>query len=138
MYADTHDGNDRPMHLRILSSACLVLASLAWGCGGSNVGACDYRQGSSNGPEPRCQEMRSSTPGSVESFLAACRTAGANPIEGECPREDMVAGCDEGALPDGTSAIDWYYRSPANEEGITVVESRDDVDLMCDGDVVDP
>lgn len=85
-----------------------VSAVVLSGCGvlgGSS--ACDFRQGSVNGPEPRCQERVNTI--SAEAFKGACKVAGGISSDGTCPREGVVAGCMIGVQGDGSKVNDWYY-----------------------------
>ena len=100
----------------------LVIASLATACGlGDLLGEqapvhCDFRKGSSNGPEDRCQELVPGAPQAGEMHKAACLTAQATPGDGLCPREGVVGGCDLGKQLDGTETRDWYYAPMTREE----------------------
>lgn len=104
--------------MRTLFLATYILAlplSLA-GCdlGGGAVG-CDFREGSLNGPEDRCQER---TGLQAATFDAACEASGGVPVDGGCPMDGVVAGC----LLNGSGAngdvIDWYY-APETVESVT-------------------
>lgn len=95
--------------LLTLSLSTLVLASQ--GCDIIGTTSCDFREGSVNGPEPRCQE-RSGVQGGGETFKTACEALQGEAIEGECPQEGIVLGCDLGG-----DVIDWYY-SPKTEEEV--------------------
>lgn len=90
-----------------LSLSILVLAPL--GCVGGTT-SCDFRDGSVNGPEPRCQE-RSGLQGGA-TFKATCEGLGAEGIDGSCPADGIVLGCEIG--PD---VVDWYY-APRTEDEI--------------------
>lgn len=86
-------------------AACTLVLSGCGVFGGSS--ACDFREGSSNGPEPRCQERVDTI--SAEVFKGACTAAGGKPSDGTCPREGVVAGCMIGVQGDGSKVNDWYY-----------------------------
>lgn len=85
--------------------ALLALAPLT-GCGVTDAVGCDFRGGSVNGPEDRCQE-RSGV--SAASFGATCEALGGEVLDGGCPRDGAVGECDLGAQGDGTHVYDVYY-----------------------------
>lgn len=98
---------------RLASLACLfVIASLS-GC--SSAVGCDFRdvkEGLNNGPEPRCQER---TGLQAATFGGACEALSATVLNGGCPHEGIVFGCNL-----GTDVVDWYYapktRADAEQE----------------------
>ncbi|MES2641273.1 MAG: hypothetical protein V4850_17415 [Myxococcota bacterium] len=104
----------------------LFVLPLLAGCGAfdSAIG-CDFREGSSNDPEPRCQER---TGVQATGFDVTCEGIGAIPVEGGCPTEGIVAGCDITAAGTTGEVIDWYYAPEtletvtANCTGGTVIE----------------
>src|SRR4051812_34279742 len=110
------------MITRSLLLATLVSSlslSFAASCGGANGIGCDFRDGSLNGPEDRCQERRGFQ---STGFGPPCEASGGKPLDDGCPRDGIVGGCDL-----GQDTFDWYY-SP------TTVD-----DINCDsGDVLDP
>ncbi len=92
-----------------------VSAVVLSGCGiFSGSSACDFREGSSNGPEPRCQERVETV--SADVFKAACGVAGGKSSDGKCPREGVVAGCMIGVQGDGSKVNDWYYAPKTRSE----------------------
>ncbi len=88
----------------LLAAFGAVVLSGCGAFGGSSF--CDFRQGSSNGPEPRCQQRVNTI--SAEVFKGACTAAGGMPSSGTCPREGVVAGCFIGTQGDGSKVNDWY------------------------------
>lgn len=76
------------------------------GCGLGGYVACDFRQGSLNGPEDRCQERHGL---SAPAFKGACTASGGTPTDGRCPSANVVGGCNLGLQGDGTEVLDWYY-----------------------------
>jgi hypothetical protein len=93
----------------------VVLGLGVGGCGlGTQTGSCDFREGSLNGAEPRCQERVDTI--EAETFKAACDASGGEPADGECSREGVVAGCMIGKQGDGSEVIDWYYAPKTVEE----------------------
>lgn len=85
-----------------------VSAVVLSGCGLFNASsACDFREGSANGAEPRCQERVNTI--SAEAFKGACTVSGGKPSDGTCPRDGSVAGCMIGVQGDGSKVNDWYY-----------------------------
>lgn len=110
----------------LLSVAVLSLFSAASsGCIGATT-SCDFREDSVNGPEPRCQERSGFQGGAA--FKAACEGLEGEGIDGSCPQDGIVLGCDISG--DGT-VVDWYY-APRTE---------DDVKADCesdDGKIVQP
>ncbi|MEW5847738.1 MAG: hypothetical protein AB2A00_02950 [Myxococcota bacterium] len=113
-------------------ATCLLMTMWAlqscgyvWG-----VTHCDFREVET---PPRCQE-REGAAGAA--FMAICEVTKGSPVEGPCPREDLVAGC-RGETNPAMVATDWYYRA----EGAEPVRTRDDVKPICDEDgytLVDP
>ena len=106
----------------IFTAALLVTS----GCGADGIG-CDFREGSVNGPEPRCQE-RTGLQG-LPVFGATCEALQGTAIDGGCPREGAVAGCIIGS--GGGDVIDWYYAPTTREEA--EIKCVDD-----DGELVEP
>lgn len=106
------------MVLVVVVGAC-TLAPLLTGC--SEAVGCDFRDvesGLNNGPEDRCQER---TNLQAAGFDVTCDGLGATSIEGGCPREGIVFGCEIG--PD---VVDWYYEP----------HTADDAALECGGDPI--
>lgn len=101
----------------VLLSALVILPV---GCGFGTTTSCDFREGGVNGAEPRCQE-RSGFQGG-ETFKAACDALQAKPIDGPCPDDGIVLGCEVG----GSDVIDWYYPP----------KTEDEVRADCDADSV--
>jgi hypothetical protein len=103
--------------------ALFAVASLATviACDGVVVG-CDFRGDSVNGPEPRCQER--SQLGAF-GFAESCGVAGGEALEGGCPTEGIVAGCNIGAQGDGSPVIDWYY-APETVESVQIECGNDE------------
>lgn len=91
-----------------------ALSPLAFGCGlGGGTTGCDFREGSLNGPEPRCQDWIGGVVG--VSYEQTCKTAGGKVCSGGCPHDGIVAGCEQKTSnADGSRMIDWYY-SPKTE-----------------------
>lgn len=84
-----------------------LLALALSGCGiiAGNTG-CDLRiENAANGYEDRCQE-RTGFQGNAL-YGEFCTALGGIDIEGGCPTEDVVGGC-ESNLGSG-KVIDWYY-----------------------------
>lgn len=85
------------------------LALLLAGCGGATT-SCDFRNGSVNGAEPRCQEWQNSIVGPTGTYKTTCGIAQGEYRDSECPRDGIVAGCEQNANnADGSKVIDWYY-----------------------------
>jgi hypothetical protein len=97
----------------LLLALGLGAASLSSACGVEGAVGCDFREGGANGAEDRCQE-RSGLGAPV--FSAACETLQGTVVEGGCPREGIVVGCQVGEEGDGTPVIDWYYAPMTREE----------------------
>jgi hypothetical protein len=83
--------------------ACFVLS----GCGVSGSASCDFRDGGTNGSEPRCQERVDTL--AAEAFKATCGVARGVAANGRCARADSVGGCEVGTQGDGSKVNDWYY-----------------------------
>ncbi len=82
----------------------------------SGTVSCDFRGGSLNGPEPRCQEWQNSL--AATTFEQTCNTAKGKYISGECPRDGIVAGCQQQTNnADNSVTIDWYY-APKTEASV--------------------
>ena len=100
----------------LLAAFGAVVLSGCGAFGGSSF--CDFRQGSSNGPEPRCQERVNTI--SAEVFKGACTAAGGIPSSGTCPREGVVAGCFIGTQGDGSKVNGLKFTDRRNGESHTV------------------
>ena len=108
-----------PMKYEHALLASLASALLSSSCGGPNGIGCDFREGSLNGPEDRCQERRGVQ---APAFGPSCAAAGGETLDDGCPREGIVGGCDL-----GQDVFDWYYAPTALD------------DITCDsGEVLDP
>lgn len=97
---------------------------LGSGCGGGFVG-CDFRSGSKNGAEPRCQDANGliATTGTYQS---TCQAAGGQYLASGCPSAGVVAGCEQKTNnADGSTAIDWYYAPKTAAEVQTSCTSPD-------------
>ncbi len=107
-----------------MRTAVVMMVMALGGCGVvfDTVG-CDFRDGSANGPEPRCQE-RSGIQGNL-AFQETCEALGGALEDGGCPDEDeIVFGCSAGA-----DVTDWYYPP----------KTADDADQECgSSDILDP
>jgi hypothetical protein len=108
----------RPASFLLATSALILVVAGTVSCGGPNGVGCDFREGSLNGPEDRCQERRGLQ---STAFGPACEASGGVVIEDGCPREGIIGGCDL-----GQDVFDWYYAP-------TTVE-----DINCDTEVLDP
>jgi hypothetical protein len=97
----------------------VVVASLGSGCG--KVG-CDFRGGSVNGPEDRCQEREGI---SATMFMLGCAAAGGEQVEGGCPEEGRVFGCNLGLQGDLTTVTDWHYEPLTAEDAVDTCDSED-------------
>jgi len=100
----------------LVTAALLALA----GCGGvdplSGTVSCDFRAGSLNGPEPRCQEWQNSLVATT--FESTCNIAKGKYAAGQCPRDGIVAGCQQKTdNADNSITIDWYY-APKTEANV--------------------
>ena len=87
---------------------------------------CDFRDGSVNGPEPRCQER---TGAQSAGFDATCEALGGTAVDGGCPSEGIVAGCDLSVAGTAGEVIDWYY-DPKTVEEITTECTDDDATFI--------
>ena len=97
------------MH-RILLATLATLGLAAAGCGAGPTGSCDFRNGSVNGAEPRCQEWIGGVVTVTGTYEATCTTVKGLYRSGECPRDGIVAGCEQKTNnADGSRTIDWYY-----------------------------
>lgn len=75
----------------------------------------------------------------VEWFRIGCKLSGGEPLDAECPREGILAGCLlEGSNPMQV-ATDWYYAKLKDGSDADIVD-RDGVERQCesDGQLVDP
>jgi hypothetical protein len=109
--------------LHALGLAALATLSFTQGC--ANAVGCDFREAPDGRQEDRCQERRGFQ--ALGAFGATCDGLGGETIDGGCPTEDIVAGCDLGGDGD---VIDWYYPP----------KTRADVEAECEGEgeVIDP
>lgn len=73
--------------------------------GGGHIG-CDFRDGSVNGPEDRCQD-REGLDASV--FGSTCEGLEGEVIDGGCDTTDAVGGCDISEENPLTTVINFYY-----------------------------
>lgn len=111
----------------VLSIAAVsALVAAPFGCGIGGTTSCDFRDGSVNGAEPRCQERSGIQASST--FKALCESLQGKAIDGPCPG-DIVLGCD---ISEGEgSVVDWYYAP----------KTADDVKADCasdHGEIVNP
>ena len=105
-----------------LALAALVTVSFA-ACGAGIVGSCDFRDGSVNGAEPRCQEWSSSpTFGLPDTYKLACDSAKGKYATTGCPRTSIVAGCQLTA-GDGSKVYNWYYAPKTVDQVTTECQS---------------
>jgi hypothetical protein len=95
----------------------------------SNDIGCDLRtEEASNGYEDRCQE-RTGLQGNTL-FGGFCDLLGGIDLDGGCPDEGKVAGCDITAGFDGTgTVVDWYY-APVTEEEVASICEDDGGDVV--------
>ena len=105
-----------------LSFSLLALGGTL-GCGGAAVG-CDFRTGSVNGPEDRCQERAGVD---AEAFRGACEGLQGEVAEGGCPEAGRVLGCVISDTPLSTTT-NWYY----------VPMERATADQRCEGESGSP
>lgn len=104
------------MRVLLPSTALALVAFLTTACGGPAVG-CDFREEDDEWGDARCQERSGfSTP----AFMQLCEVSGGKVVEGGCPTEGIVAGCNQGMQGDGTAVIDWYY-APETVESVTLI-----------------
>jgi hypothetical protein len=92
-----------------MKKSCVALFALTTmsACGGfGSYVACDFREGSLNGKEDRCQERYGI---SAPTFEQACKASGGKSSSGRCPSTGVVGGCELGTQGDGTKVVDWYY-----------------------------
>jgi hypothetical protein len=82
---------------------------------------CDFRDGSVNGPEPRCQER---TGAQSAGFDAMCESLGGTAVDGGCPTDGIVAGCDLSVAGTAGEIFDWYY-APETAETVAVTCDED-------------
>lgn len=92
-------------------AAVSLLCAAPLGCDIGGTVSCDFRDGSVNGPEPRCQE-RSGIQAS-SSFKAFCDGLQGKSIDGPCP-DSPVLGCDISEVEG--KVIDWYYAPKTEAE----------------------
>lgn len=121
----------------LLPFALLLSAADAPGCAPTSViggnAACDFREGSVNGPEARCQEYENSV--AAETFKATCTSIKGKAIDGLCPREGVLGGCILGTQGDGSQPIDWYYKKAPSQPGYADgIATADDVKKICEKD----
>lgn len=84
-----------------------VLSAL--GVVGCDVGpgvGCDFRDGSANGPEPRCQQRDGAD---AAAFAGSCEALGGEVIDGGCDTTGSVGGCEISGDNPLTTVIDFYY-----------------------------
>lgn len=99
----------------------LVVTAVTAGC--DRAVGCDFREAQFTGAEPRCQERSGLQ---ANGFDLVCEGLQADPVEGGCPVEGIVAGCAvEGG---GTDVVDWFYPPTTREE----------VEADCDTEVLEP
>jgi hypothetical protein len=107
----------------------LILFSLA-GCSlVANDTGCDLRTDeASNGYEDRCQE-RTGVQGNAL-FGGFCDLLGGIDLDGGCPDEGKVAGCDITAGLEATGTVtDWYY-APVTVEEVEAICADDGGDVV--------
>lgn len=85
------------MHQRYRLVAFVPCVAL-WGCLGTNTIACDFRA-----TRNRCQERSGLQATNAPAFQGTCEVASGLYLDGPCPRDAIVAGCDMGDV------TDWYY-----------------------------
>ena len=121
------------------AAAGVVIGMLLPACGGGNpvygTVSCDFRKGSVNGAEARCQER---TMVAAEFFAIGCAASGGTKGDGACSRADIIAGCELAKDP-LQHVVDWYYTKLADGSAAER-KNREDVTRACakDGTVVDP
>lgn len=93
----------------------LFALPLLAGCGAlDSATGCDFREAATS-PEPRCQER---TGLQATGFDVTCEGIGGVAVDGGCPTEGIVAGCDITAAGTSGEVIDWYY-APETVETVT-------------------
>lgn len=101
---------------RMAAMAAVGAAAVgASSCGGAS--GCDFRGGSLNGAEPRCQEVRGGILAMSGTYEQACKSSGGSYLASGCPSQGVVAGCEQKTNnADGSTAIDWYYAPKTSAE----------------------
>jgi hypothetical protein len=103
----------------------ILLAVLLCGCfpttiaGGGHVG-CDFRDGSVNGPEDRCQDRDGLDAGV---FGTTCEQLGGEVIDGGCDTSDALGGCDISEGSSATTVINYYYPPMTEADAIAECDS---------------
>lgn len=82
----------------------------------TTVAACDFRSGSVNGAEDRCQERLGVARKPV---MAACTNVGATPVDGPCPTDDAIGQCVLTTGINGRHVVDWFY-TPADADDVRI------------------
>ena len=101
---------------------------LCVGCGAlGGSSSCDFRNGSVNGSEPRCQERVGTL--TAEAFKGTCKVAGGVSADGQCPRTGSAGGCFLGAQGDGSKVNDWYY-SPMTSDEVKAQCAKDNTSFL--------
>lgn len=93
--------------------SALALLPLS-GCLGGGTIACDFRDDDGD----RCQERSGIQAANPPAFQATCEASTGSYIDGPCPREGIVAGCDTGS----GEVIDWYYAPTTEAEVMATCE----------------
>ena len=96
-----------PFALALILTGCFPAIG---GVGGGHVG-CDFRNGSVNGPEDRCQDREGID---ASSFATTCEQLDGEVVEGGCDLTGIVGGCDISAGSTVTTVIDYFY-APTTE-----------------------
>jgi hypothetical protein len=111
--------------MRLLLATCLSLS--ACGIVAGEVG-CDLRvEDAANGYEDRCQE-RTGLQGNAL-YGEFCEGLGGLQVDGGCPDEGKVLGCDITSAGSVGKVIDWYY-DPVTREQAEAECEQDDADLV--------
>lgn len=88
-----------------MRAAWIVLVLGLGGCGAAHMG-CDFRDGSLDGPEDRCQDREGLD---ASTFGATCEALGAEAVSGGCDLAGAVGGCDISEGNPLTTVINYYY-----------------------------
>ena len=99
------------MRLQCLAVLSLMVSSCGADTPVYGITGCDFRKGSVNGPEARCQERTMIVP---DFFRLGCAAAGGEQLPGACPREGVIAGCRLSGSNPAQVATDWYYPTLAD------------------------
>lgn len=92
--------------------ALVILASLVL-ASGCNTASCDLRDGSVNGPEPRCQERDAFQ--AIGSVFGFCEALGGDSVDGTCPdKDEQVLSCRLSQF--AGSVVDVYYQPLTRQE----------------------